>query len=314
MDWRVDALRRDLDPLLPGLRIEVVEETPSTNTDLLERARSTGRIAPCLLVAEQQTGGRGRLGRRWHSAPGASLTFSLALPLAAAPGLSLAVGVALADALEPPNEARAAGALRIGLKWPNDLWLIDQPAGPIGRDGAMLPGRKLAGILIETVSAANARTTVIGVGINIAPLDEATAAVSTDVADATAAGSMSRRGALGPRRPADGALEMASGYAWLRELDARAEASSVLQRLAPALLQALPVFQREGFGAFRERYAARDLLRGRAVTTTQPGAVAGIAQGVADDGCLLLQASATLQRIASGEVSVRMAAPGATAA
>ena len=94
--------------------------TDSTNTQLLERARlarprrvagdvraaaygrRAGDTQPCLLVAEHQTGGRGRLGRVWQSAPGASLTFSLALPLTASDwsGLSLAVGVALAEALD----------------------------------------------------------------------------------------------------------------------------------------------------------------------------------------------------------------------
>ncbi len=307
MDWRVDALRLGLDPLLPGLAIEVVSETASTNTDLLERARSAGRagIGPCLLIAERQSGGRGRLGRRWLSAPGASLTFSLALPLEAAPGLSLAVGVALADALEPP--ADAAGALRIGLKWPNDLWLTEPAVASDGRapspesnrkaaakaaprGTAALPGRKLGGILIETIAAGATRLTVIGVGLNIGPLDPAAAAAPSS----------------------SSAPELTNGYACLKELDAQADAPAVLQTVAPALLRALQMFERDGFGAFREPYAARDLLRGRAVTTTQPGASAGVVQGVADDGCLLLQTHGALLRIASGEVSVR--APGASAA
>ena len=82
--------------------------------------RRHGLLAPCLLVAERQTAGRGRHGRPWRSTPGASLTFSLAWPLTRADlsGLSLAVGVALADALD------ATATPRIGLKWPNDLWLV----------------------------------------------------------------------------------------------------------------------------------------------------------------------------------------------
>ena len=105
---------------------ERVAETGSTNADLLARVRAaaaSGATAsrPCLLVAERQTAGRGRHGRAWHATPDASLTFSLAWPLAPRrlSGLSLAVGVALAEALDP----RAGDALRIGLKWPNDLWL-----------------------------------------------------------------------------------------------------------------------------------------------------------------------------------------------
>ncbi|MET0208454.1 MAG: biotin--[acetyl-CoA-carboxylase] ligase, partial [Burkholderiaceae bacterium] len=153
--WAVEALWQDLEPLLPGLSIEVLARAESTNASLVERVRrdeggagpGRGRASdvdrpygrrnydmqPCLLIAEHQTHGRGRQGRSWHSTPGASLTFSLALPLEVADwsGMSLVVGAAIAEALDPQG-----GRLR--LKWPNDLWLDD---------------RKLGGILIETVPA-----------------------------------------------------------------------------------------------------------------------------------------------------------------
>ena len=94
----------------------------------------------------------------WHASPGASLTFSLALPLAPREwsGLSLAVGLALADTLDPPADGRAP---RLGVKWPNDLFLLEH-AGV----------RKLGGILIETVAAGARRLVVIGVGLNVLPL------------------------------------------------------------------------------------------------------------------------------------------------
>ena len=134
--WGARALWQQLVPLLPGLSVEVLRSTASTNSALLERARvmpedrrdagnpaeadqaadvlvrrsvesaafgrRTADLQPCLLVAEHQSAGRGRQGRAWQSVPGASLTFSLGLPLALADwsGLSLAVGVALCDALE----------------------------------------------------------------------------------------------------------------------------------------------------------------------------------------------------------------------
>src|SRR5687767_14103572 len=73
---------------------------------------------PVLLLADEQTAGRGRRGRRWHSAPGAGLTFSLAVtlrrPLRELAALSLVAGVAVARALHALGLARAA------LKWPND--------------------------------------------------------------------------------------------------------------------------------------------------------------------------------------------------
>jgi BirA family biotin operon repressor/biotin-[acetyl-CoA-carboxylase] ligase len=146
--WPAEAVWEKVSPALPGFTVEVVPEIDSSNTELMRRARA-GRMEPVLLVAEQQTAGRGRLGRGWRSAVGESLTFSLGLPLAPADwsGLSLAVGVSLAESLHP----------RIQLKWPNDLWLDD---------------RKLAGILIETASFGEGRDArryaVIGVGLNIA--------------------------------------------------------------------------------------------------------------------------------------------------
>jgi BirA family transcriptional regulator, biotin operon repressor / biotin---[acetyl-CoA-carboxylase] ligase len=157
LDWQPAALERSLAAHLPGLRVQVLGSVDSTNTRLLERFR-TPATAPrdaTLLVAEQQTQGRGRQGRAWFSTRGASLTFSLAWPLRIADwsGLSLAVGVALADALDRGD------APRIVLKWPNDLWLLDGPGS----------GRKLGGILIETQGGGAPPVAVIGVGLNVLP-------------------------------------------------------------------------------------------------------------------------------------------------
>ncbi|ROZ79159.1 biotin--[acetyl-CoA-carboxylase] ligase [Ramlibacter sp. WS9] len=146
-----ESIWEAVSPRLPGFTVEILPQVDSTNTELMRRARA-GRLEPVLLVAEQQTAGRGRLGRGWASQTGDSLTFSLGLPLAPADwsGLSLAVGVSLAESLHP----------RVQLKWPNDLWLDD---------------RKLAGILIETASFGEPREAqryaVIGIGINIAERD-----------------------------------------------------------------------------------------------------------------------------------------------
>jgi BirA family biotin operon repressor/biotin-[acetyl-CoA-carboxylase] ligase len=141
----VEALR------LPGLRVEVVPEIDSTNSELMRRARGGSREA-VLLAAQRQTAGRGRMGRGWESAQDAhqpaSLTFSLGLPLAPRDwsGLSLAVGVSVADSLDP------SGGIGVSLKWPNDLWV---------------GGRKLGGILIETALLQPEVYLVIGIGINL---------------------------------------------------------------------------------------------------------------------------------------------------
>ncbi|HJV59344.1 MAG TPA: biotin--[acetyl-CoA-carboxylase] ligase [Albitalea sp.] len=289
--WGAEALWEQLAPQLPGLSVEVVARIASTNSALLERARvivppggddelaqvrpsvesnAFGRRAadlqPCLLVAEHQTHGRGRQGRIWQAAPGASLTFSLGLPLAPKDwsGLSLAVGVALAQALDPVGEA---GSPRIVVKWPNDLWLLDGQGG----------GRKLGGILIETVAAANRRLAVIGVGINVQPLS---------------------------------ATDAATGFACMQEIDPEATAPQVLHRVAKPLVDALRRFEREGFAAFASAFAARDLLAQRAVRTTHPEAPEGVAVGVSPHGALLVRTPTGVKEVSSGEVSVRLSPAG----
>jgi BirA family biotin operon repressor/biotin-[acetyl-CoA-carboxylase] ligase len=131
-----------------GLEIRRVARCGSTNSVLLEEKLSGG---PVLLVADEQTAGRGRRGQRWHSMPGAGLTFSLAValrrPARELAALSLVAGVAVARAL------RALGVRQAALKWPNDL---------------VVEGAKLGGILVETRANGGGTTrAVIGVGINL---------------------------------------------------------------------------------------------------------------------------------------------------
>ncbi|MGZ3182566.1 MAG: biotin--[acetyl-CoA-carboxylase] ligase [Telluria sp.] len=145
--------------------VEVVAATGSTNADLLARAPTLD--AAVLLAAEAQTAGRGRAGRSWLSAPGSSLTFSLAWRFAQGPaalaGLPLAVGVALAEKL-------AELGVPVELKWPNDVL----------KDGA-----KLAGILIETAAAPGGGTwAIIGIGLNLALPDELEARIGNAAASA----------------------------------------------------------------------------------------------------------------------------------
>lgn len=295
LHWGAEALWQELGVLLPGLSVEVLASADSTNTRLIERARlssgwrnapvtTPGQLdakpaaldtptphgrrdddtRPCLLVAEAQTSGRGRQGRVWQSTAGLSLTFSLTLPLnpVAWAGLSLAVGVALADALDPPGGDRPP---RIGLKWPNDLWLMDAP----GR------GRKLGGVLIETVAVGERRMAVIGIGLNVQPQ---------------------------PPTP-----EMNSGFGCLQELWPDIDAPQALRRVAAPLTHALKLFEHAGLAPFAEAYRRRDLLLGQAVRTTYPGVPEGVAEGIDEQGALRVRAGA-LHALVSGEVSVRPAA------
>ena len=140
---QAEGLWQALYPLWPDFSVEVLPTIDSTNSELMRRARA-GQREPTLLVALEQSAGRGRRGKSWQSRPGASLTFSLGLPYQPADwsGLSLAVGVSLAESLHPD----------VRLKWPNDLWL---------------QGRKLGGILVEVAVSGDRRHAVIGVGLNV---------------------------------------------------------------------------------------------------------------------------------------------------
>jgi BirA family biotin operon repressor/biotin-[acetyl-CoA-carboxylase] ligase len=154
--WPAEAIWQAVVPSLPAFTVEVLPQIDSTNSELMRRCRAAASASSppppeaILLVAEHQSAGRGRMGRNWHSAAGASLTFSLGMPLLPADwsGLSLAVGVSLADSLAPPTHAGE----QLQLKWPNDLWF---------------KGCKLGGILVETASWGDQRYVVIGVGLNV---------------------------------------------------------------------------------------------------------------------------------------------------
>jgi BirA family biotin operon repressor/biotin-[acetyl-CoA-carboxylase] ligase len=135
--------------------VDVVARTGSTNADLVARGGPEGQV----LVAEEQTAGRGRMGRTWISEPGAALTFSALLRPAAVPQarrgwLPLLTGVAVAEAVRS-----VAGVLAV-LKWPNDV---------------LIGEGKVAGILAEQSGDA----VVVGVGINVStPLSALPASAS----------------------------------------------------------------------------------------------------------------------------------------
>lgn len=144
-----EALRRAV--LRPGSlwrALDVVSSTGSTNADLLALARA-GNGAPegVVLAAEEQTAGRGRMGRSWVSPARAALTFSLLLKPAPVPParrgwLPLLAGVAVAAAV------RTVAAVDARLKWPNDV---------------LVGEAKLSGILAEAFGDA----VIVGVGINV---------------------------------------------------------------------------------------------------------------------------------------------------
>lgn len=139
------------------------ERIDSTNLEA-RRLADEGMHGPLWLRADEQTGGRGRLGRTWVSPPGnlyATLLMPLEGPIARAPQAGFVVALAVHDVVSQ----FAAGAL-VGLKWPNDC-LVD--------------GRKIAGVLCEVVQA-NPVVLALGCGINVASAPEDLAYPTTSIA------------------------------------------------------------------------------------------------------------------------------------
>ncbi|WP_296657355.1 biotin--[acetyl-CoA-carboxylase] ligase [Rhodoferax sp.] len=259
--WPLEDIWQALVPLLPDISVEWVPTIDSTNETLLRRVQA-GPPQPTLLVAEQQTAGHGRMGRPWisqvrHGRP--NLTFSLAMPLAPKDwsGLSLAIGLSLAQSLHPD----------IRLKWPNDLWLH---------------GRKLAGILIETVNPGRMkgqRWVVLGVGLNIEAPD---------------------------------AAGLSTAPAGLAELWPHATAPWALRRMTLPLVQSILAFEAQGFAPLQAAFNRLDALAQTHVSLSDGRQ--GIALGVDTSGALLLQTAQGLQKVISAEVSLRpLSGPAAAA-
>lgn len=249
----VAAIAAALGPLAVRFDVDVLAACASTNTELMRRAEG-GAPSGTVLVAERQTAGRGRMGRSWFAAPGASLTFSLLWRFAPGTlphGLSLAVGVALAEALE------GMGATGLALKWPNDL-LRDR--------------RKLAGTLVELVPGAP-HAAVIGIGVNL-------------------------------RLPQDMPEDV---RALAAALDPATSRDELLARLLASLHGVLTEFGGHGFLALRDRWLARCGHRDTAVRILSEFGppLQGHCIGVDVDGALLVETAVCVQRILSGEVSLR---------
>jgi BirA family transcriptional regulator, biotin operon repressor / biotin---[acetyl-CoA-carboxylase] ligase len=228
------------------LRFPTVDST----MDLLHELASGGAEEGTVVVAGEQTSGRGSRGRVWRSPPGGLWLSALYRPgtAAAVELLSLRVGLAVAAAIETVGPG-----LRVGIKWPNDLILDD---------------RKLGGILCEARWHGEALAWIVaGIGLNV------TNAIPSELTPGATL--------LAGRLPGTGPDDLEPHViARLRALDAAGD------RLDEAELAAL-----------RER----DWLRGRRLLAP----VAGRADGIAEDGALLVRAAAdAMRRIRAGTVEL----------
>ena len=158
--YALRSVPRHLDPALLDAhlrrlkvtpKVEFLAEVDSTNSEA-ERRLAVGQEAPFAVLARTQKAGRGRLGRKWHSAPSGNLYLSLAfrpfIPPDRLKPFTLWMGLALCAHVEK------CFGLKLGLKWPNDLQSPD--------------GRKVAGMLTEArLDADSVRELVFGVGLNL---------------------------------------------------------------------------------------------------------------------------------------------------
>ncbi|MGE5485109.1 MAG: biotin--[acetyl-CoA-carboxylase] ligase [Ignavibacteriales bacterium] len=145
-----EVIRAGLDTRIIGCRIRYVTTTSSTN-DLARAMAIEGSPDGTVVVAEEQTGGKGRAGRRWQCPAGAGLLFSLVLRPdllpPETPRLTLVTAVAVARGIS------ASTGVETGIKWPNDL---------------LIGGRKVCGILTEMAGEMDrVDFVVIGIGINV---------------------------------------------------------------------------------------------------------------------------------------------------
>ena len=249
--------------------VRAVAETGSSNADLLAAA-GAGAAEGTVLVAETQTAGRGRLGRRWASPPRAGLTFSVLLrpdgvPAALLGWLPLLAGVATAASV------RAVAALDATLKWPNDV---------------LAGERKLGGILAERAGTA----VVVGIGINVwqarADLPQDAAATSLALAAGPwGTGPAANGGGPGLReRLLAGLLdELGRWYLAWRDQASPGDADAC---------------------GLRQEYVRRCATLGREVTVTMPGTepVTGTATGVDQAGRLEVRTAGGLIAVTAGDV------------
>jgi BirA family biotin operon repressor/biotin-[acetyl-CoA-carboxylase] ligase len=267
-----EAIRARLAPLPRiGRRIVVLDVTRSTNSDAMALGRD-GEAEGAVVVAEEQTAGRGRLGRSWESSRGVNLYMSILLrPSMApwlAPQLSLVAGVAACETVrEEGIEAR--------IKWPNDVVVVAK-TNDADKDAA--PLRKLAGILTE-IEAESDRVAfvVVGIGVNL----NSDASHWSDELKDKATSVFLERG------------EKTCRAAFAARLLARFEALE-------------DDWRRGGFAAVAPRWRALSVLDGRRVVVNAPGeSYDGVCAGIDDDGALLLETgTGAPRRVLAGDVTI----------
>jgi BirA family biotin operon repressor/biotin-[acetyl-CoA-carboxylase] ligase len=241
-----------------GRSFLVLDEMDSTNLEAMRQAEK-GADEGLVVIAKRQTAGRGRLGRRWHTAADATLALSVLLrpklPPERVPQLSLVAAVAT-------HQALSAFAPGIRIKWPNDIL----------HDGA-----KLAGILTEMRAEPGCvHAVVIGIGINIhTPEGGWPEDITQKVTD----------------------LHIASETGISR--------LETAVRLITTLDSAYATYLKKGFAPIRQHWLDAHAAAGKQVRVHDGHRyITGIAEGLDDDGALMLRTGKQTQRIITGDLEI----------
>ena len=281
------ALAQGQDLVQAGLLVDWIDQTGSTNADLLNKPFNRDPVGPRVLVSRIQTGGRGRMGRPWTTIPGASLALSVAferrVPSSNWQGLSIAVGAVLVEQLISSKEAPPS----LKLKWPNDLWI---------------DGRKVGGILIEVRRTSGAGQG--GQGAQGAQGDESSPAVPIE------------RVVIGVGlnrfdHPALAALGVPAGALKRGPVSESAgDPIDLAARVVAAILEASIRLETQGLADLLPLWRARDALVGLPVRVEDARAPAwsGIAAGIDDRGALRVRCAGNppqIRIVIAGDVSVR---------
>jgi len=251
--------------------LESIDQSPSTNEDLMVRWRAGELWEPIARKAITQTSGKGRLGRAWVSHAKQALTFSVAYPfkkrIAELSGLSLACGLAVIKGISQASgisqqDLKNAG---LGLKWPNDIFLND---------------KKLAGMLLEggQLDASQATWIVIGIGINL-------------TADENLENSI--------KRP----IASLDQISQIKSMDADVLWLAILKELA----KTIEVFEQHSFVKFQDEWNSWDIYTNQncAIVQNEQIQLEGLERGVDAEGHLLIESDNKIQKVISGDVSLK---------
>lgn len=255
IDWLDEtAINQSYQGLPITTHCVVMDSLPSTNQWVAEHANHPTPLLVC--ACEQQTQGKGRSGKHWHSRMAEDLTVSLRWEppkqrSKETPTLSLVTAIILArwvESLTPTQECQ--------IKWPNDV---------------LVNHRKLAGILLEQI---NTRQVIIGIGLNVAPIDDKQLSHIQQPAIA------------------------------LRALNnALPNRTALLSSLIGAMNHGLYEFHEHGFEPFHQCWKKRDTLLDQCVVhTLGDRQKTGVARGISKSGELILERNGTEETLCSGTI------------